>query len=183
MMNRSAEFSPDRLYRRRLDRWWGTGPRVGWLMCNPSTAGEEDDDPTIRKVTGFSARWGFQGFTVINVFDLVLTDSSQLHKAQYPVTPRNGEIIAAVCKDIELLIVAWGCESVMKRMTKRGMDPLFTVKAIQAANDWLPVECLGFSKSGNPYHPLMLAYDTPRVAFECGSDVRVSNLQQERSLA
>lgn len=173
MMNRSAEFSADRLYRHRLDRWWSPGPRVGWLMCNPSDAGEEKDDPTVRKTIGFTARWGFMGLTVINPFDLILTDSAQLPKAAAPVSARNVDVISQVAIDVELLVVAWGCESVMKRMVKRNFDPMWALRLIRGVNPALPIVCLGKSAGGCPYHPLMLAYATERIPFEVCPDVRV----------
>jgi hypothetical protein len=166
MMHRSAEFSADRLYRRRLDRWWAPGPRIGWLMCNPSDAGEDKDDPTVRKCTGFTSRWGYCGFTIVNPFDVVLTDSNLLHRVAEPASARNAEVIAAVARDIELLVVAWGCESVMRRIAKRGLDPRDSIRLMLRANPNLDLQCLGTSPAGNPYHPLMLAYATPLIPFE-----------------
>lgn len=166
MMHRSAEFSRDGLYRHRLDRWWGNGPRVGWFMLNPSIAGDLSDDPTVRKCIGFTSRWGYSGFTVINPFDLVMTDSRQLPLADHPCSYRNAAVIDAVANDVELLIVAWGCEDVVRRMVKRGMDPVAHVRRIQSARPMLPIECLGMSAAGCPYHPLMLAYSTARIPFK-----------------
>jgi hypothetical protein len=166
MMFRSAEFSPDCLYRHRLDRWWGPGPRVGWFMLNPSDAGAEFDDNTVTKCIGFTARWGFQGLTVINPFDLVLTDSRQLPKADRPCSDRNAQVIDAVADDVELLIVACGCEAVFRQFVKRGLDPMKHVRRIRRNHPILPIECLGLSKTGHPRHPLMLAYSIARMPFE-----------------
>ena len=107
---RSAELSPDRKYRRRLDRWWAEGPRVAWLMCNPSLADEVRDDPTVRKCVGFTMRWGFPGLTIINPFDLVCTNPADLVLSQYPATLQNGIAIGKVARAARLLVVAWGCE-------------------------------------------------------------------------
>lgn len=170
MMQRSAQFSPDRLYRHRLDRWWGTGGRVGWFMCNPSDAGEERDDPTVRKCIGFTARWGFDGLTVINPWDRVLTNPEGLLKTAVPCSRTNGTVIAAVIDDIELLICAWGCSSVVKKMRSRGMDPMEMVRIIRRGRPELPIQCLGRTDFGEPRHPLMLAYSTPREPFEVNID-------------
>ena len=99
---RSAELSPDRKYRRRLDRWWAEGPRVAWLMCNPSLADEVRDDPTVRKCVGFTMRWGFPGLTIINPFDLVCTNPADLVLSQYPATLQNGIAIGKVARAARL---------------------------------------------------------------------------------
>ena len=52
-----AVFSPDRAYRYLLGRQWHPdGACMRWIMLNPSTAGATGDDPTSRKVRGFSYR-------------------------------------------------------------------------------------------------------------------------------
>lgn len=165
-MHRSAEFSPDRRHRYRLDRWWAPGARVGWFMLNPSIAGVEEDDPTVRKCIGFTARWGFTGLTIINPFDVICTDSHVLPALIDPCSDHNAAVIDAVARDVELLIVAWGCENVVRQMAKRGLDPKDHVRRIRRNHPVLPIECLGKSPAGVPYHPLMLAYSTPRFPFE-----------------
>lgn len=166
MMHRSAEISPCGLYRTRLDRWWAPGPRVGWFMCNPSTADAEEDDPTLRKCIGFTSRWGYSGLTVINPFDLRSTDPRALLTAREPISPRNEPVVLAVAGDVGLLIVAWGCETVMRSMQSRGHDPAALLRRIRELHPLLDIECLGLSKKGNPYHPLMLPYSTARRRFE-----------------
>jgi hypothetical protein len=166
MMNRSAEISPCGRYRTRLDRWWGDGPRVGWFLCNPSTADAEEEDATLRKCIGFTARWGYNGLTVINPFDLRSTDPRALIIAQQPASPRNDGVALAVAGDVDRLIVGWGCETILRSMELRGHDPARLLRRIREVYPLLTVECLGRSKTGNPYHPLMLAWSTPRARFE-----------------
>jgi hypothetical protein len=166
MMHRTAEFSADRFYRHRLDRWWGPGPRVGWFMCNPSDAGEESDDPTVKKCIGFTARWNYSGLVVINPWDMVLTYPEDLPRALVPCSPVNGKFIAQAVNEIDLLIVAWGCSIVVKKMRGRGMDPNEMVRIIREGRPELPIQCLGRTDFGEPRHPLMLAYSTPREPFE-----------------
>ena len=163
---RSAELSPDRKYRRRLDRWWAEGPRVAWLMCNPSLADEVRDDPTVRKCVGFTMRWGFPGLTIINPFDLVCTNPADLVLSQYPATLQNGIAIGKVARAARLLVVAWGCEDTIRKMAKRGLDPLMTLMYIHSINLALPIRCFGLTSAGTPRHPSRLPDSTLLEPFE-----------------
>lgn len=165
-MNRSAEFSLDGKYRRRLDRWWSDGPRVGFYLLNPSIAGSDKDDPTVRKCTGFAARWGYSGITVVNPFDLICTDPRGLLKADLICMPANVETVLKVAAEVDLLIAGWGCNSIVKQLRKRNYDPMDLLRRVRRARPELRIECLGRGKDGEPKHPLMLAYNTPQEKFE-----------------
>ena len=71
-------FESVRMYRYVLTRSWAEGSMVVWVMLNPSTADARVDDPTIRKVMGFSRRWGYAGCVVVNLFGLRATDPKAL---------------------------------------------------------------------------------------------------------
>lgn len=64
----SARISRCGTYRCELRRWWRAGPPVAWLMLNPSTADGLHDDPTLRRIIGFTYRWGFGGLVVVNLY-------------------------------------------------------------------------------------------------------------------
>ena len=68
-----AWFSSDR--RRRWLLSWGGPRRLPWIMLNPSLAGSQAHadnlDPTLRRVRGFSLAAGWDGFDVLNLYDLV----------------------------------------------------------------------------------------------------------------
>jgi hypothetical protein len=50
-----AVFSDDREYRYRLWRTWDVDkPTAAFVMLNPSTADETENDPTIRRCIGFA---------------------------------------------------------------------------------------------------------------------------------
>lgn len=159
-----AVISPCGKYRYSLTRKWGIGDsKVTWLMFNPSTADAWSDDPTIRKCMGFSMRWGFHQLEVVNLFGFRTTDPKMLRYAKDPFGPGNiRHIIGAVCSSAAV-VCAWGCESELHRLRKMGRDPFRAIS--ESIIPKMTLTCLGQSKTGNPYHPLMLPYSTPVNGF------------------
>ena len=41
---------------------------IMWIGLNPSTADEQQLDPTLRRIRGFSQTWGFTAFVITNLF-------------------------------------------------------------------------------------------------------------------
>lgn len=162
-MNKSAEISVCERYRYRLYRSWADGPFVVFLMFNPSTANAEMDDPTIRKCMGFAERWGYGGIAVVNLFALRSTDPREVGKVSFAeaVGPDNDDAILKVCATAGEVITAWGCGQHMRTRLDRAIKVLRSIKATYPD---LPINCLGRGKDGQPRHPLMLAYSTPKVA-------------------
>lgn len=161
-MTRTAELSPCGKYRYRLERTWNPAlPRCAWVCLNPSTADAERDDPTVRKITGFSARLGYGGFVLFNVMALRATYPSDLRKHSNPRGPGNEAWeIAEACREVSTdpPIIAWG-----QIHRDFGGYALEVVRALKVAR------CLGYTKSdGQPRHPLMLAYSTKLETVDVG---------------
>lgn len=166
LMLKSADLSEDGIYRYKLGRLWESSkPACGWLMLNPSTADADIDDPTIRKCIGFASRWGFGEIQVVNLYGYRSTSPKQLFEIHDPMGPKNWEHIHYVCSFCNVLIAAWGCESVIKQLNRRGLNAYDTISQIHYRFPNLQIQCLGKSPNGNPYHPLMLSYDTQRKDF------------------
>ena len=173
-MQRGAKFSKDRSRRFVLWRIWNkTKPMMMWVMMNPSIAGETVDDHTIRKCIGFAKRWGFGGFFVVNRFALVSTKPEFLLSYALNETCElllhdadNMYWIRHTVKRCEYAICAWGCESVSLRLQRQfGVQPDTIPNYIKFLKPSMKIECLGISPKGTPYHPVMLAYDLPRIPF------------------
>lgn len=148
---RGAQLSGDGRYRYTLTRSWEhapgwkrTAPAV-WVMLNPSTADHEVDDPTIRRVVGFSRDFGFSQAIVVNLFALRATDPSALARADDPVGPLNDAVLATIAEGAGLIVAAWGAH------------PFAQPRAAQV-RELLggQVMCLGHTKAGHPRHPLYL---------------------------
>lgn len=107
-MNRSAFLSECGVYRYELTRTWGDGDRLLWIMLNPSTADADLDDPTIRRVIGFSRGFGYSGAIVANLFALRSTDPKALRTHPDPVGPANNAMLAQLARRSPFAVCAWG---------------------------------------------------------------------------
>lgn len=150
---RAAIYSDCERYRYALTVHWADGPRLLYVMLNPSKATELANDPTIERCERRARQLGYGSFGVVNLFGLRETSPAKLKAARAPEGPENmGEIEAAVAQCNHVL-AAWGvhgvhrnqCEIVTPRLRKLG-KPLFH---------------LGLTMQGHPRHPLYISYKTP----------------------
>jgi hypothetical protein len=153
-----AVFGGGGLYRYMLHRAWQRGTLAVWIMLNPSTADARFDDPTIRKVTGFTQRLGHAGFIVVNLFGRRATDPRKLRDAGDQVGPANANMLRAALRYSDTRIAAWG--RFPSRAERELAQPLRAL-VMQAS----PM-CFGRTADNEPRHPLMLAYDTTFERFD-----------------
>ncbi len=154
-MRRSAIISDDGSFRYELRRQWAESPLLGWVMCNPSTADANVDDPTIRRCMRFADQWGYGGIVVRNVYAFRATNPRNLHAASDKWGPDNGPHLR-LAGDEPLTICAWG-----NNVPRNEGD--ITQQMLAAAGATLAH--LGLNSNGNPKHPLYLAADTAPVMW------------------
>jgi len=152
VLRRGAVFSRDRRYRYRLTRRWADGPTACFVMLNPSTADHRVDDPTVRRCIAYARRWGFGGLVVVNLFALRSTLPGALLTAVDPVGPGNDRHVARACREASLVVAAWGAH--------RSVRARAGAVAALLGN----AACLGWTRAGEPRHPLYLRRDArPRA--------------------
>ena len=157
----SAVLSPCGRYRYRLSRAWDYDrPPATFLMLNPSTADANQDDPTIRRCTGFAKTWGLGGIVVVNLYALRSTDPAGLWADGIdPVGPLNDRWLATAATDAALadspLIAAWGANARHSR-----------VEAVLDLAHMDRLHALGVTKAGQPRHPLYLRADAAPTPWE-----------------
>jgi hypothetical protein len=163
-----AQLSECQQYRYWLTREWCESPtsRLVWVMLNPSTADANVDDPTIRRVVGFSKREEAHAAMVLNVWALRATDPKDLHARRGAFEPENLEYIERLV-DGQKVVVAWGSSVAVGP----GLSKVRQILQRKAASVW----CLGYTKGHGPKrlgrqprHPLYLRADTPLEPFDWG---------------
>jgi hypothetical protein len=106
-------------YRYALHRQWSPEPPMVFIMLNPSTAGSDNDDPTIRRCIGFAERENRGGIIVVNLFAYRSPSPAALAQRlkdlgpESAVGPKNHEAIKAALEASRrstepLVVVAWG---------------------------------------------------------------------------
>lgn len=150
-------------YRYRL--WRGEGPALLWVMLNPSTADASENDPTIRRVRGFTQREGFARFDVVNLFGYRASKPAVLSHMPLAMAVGDGDFYIAEClRDAACVVVAWGGSGPSALTRERVGTVLAAIK--EAGHQPM---CLGVTKSGHPRHPLYVRGDTPLQPFNEGA--------------
>lgn len=147
----TAVYSDCERYRYALTRVWdGKGRRVSFVMLNPSTATEVQNDPTVERCERRARTLGYGAFRVTNIFALRSTDPKGLYKTDDPIGPANDAAISEACDWADDVICAWGTHGALHDRGK-AVETLVRVQGTPTFN-------LGLTKAGHPKHPLYLPY-------------------------
>ena len=137
------------------------GPLFLFIGVNPSTADATADDATVRKWIGFTKKWGGSRFIVGNVFAFRATDVKALASVDDPYGPDIGDHITSIIEDADILVPCWGNTTKVPPQLQDAFDVLMDA----LVSSGKPVRHFGQTNAGDPKHPLMLAYDTPLLAW------------------
>lgn len=150
-----AKFSDedDPIYRYLLARFWVNSERyLNYILLNPSTATEQQDDPTVARCKTRAALLGYDGFIVTNLFALRSTNPKNLKKVRDPIGPENNQTLVGVADDADMIICGWGQHG---KLHGRSEEALAELKARYPRK----LYALKISDDGTPWHPLYLPYD------------------------
>lgn len=146
-----AIYSDCERYRYALTRIWDeAGRKVTFVMLNPSTATEVQNDPTVERCERRARALGFGSFQVTNIFAWRDTDPKNMRAATDPIGPENDAHILAASDWADQTICAWGTHG-------RHLDRGATVQTLLSA-DRRDLFHLGLTKNGTPKHPLYISY-------------------------
>lgn len=147
----TAIYSDCERYRYSLTRVWDTkGKRVMFVMLNPSTATEVQNDPTVERCERRARTLGYGAFQVTNIFAWRDTDPRAMRAAAEPIGAANDAAILEGADWADTVIAAWGTHGAH---LNRGAE---VETLLRSRNHDL--FHLGLSKGGHPKHPLYLPY-------------------------
>ncbi|MFY2824456.1 DUF1643 domain-containing protein [Ruegeria sp. MALMAid1280] len=147
----TAIYSDCEKYRYSLTRVWDAGGRKAlFVMLNPSTATEVQNDPTVERCERRARALGFGAFQVTNIFAWRDTDPRKMRAAVDPVGPKNDAAILDGVEWADQVIAAWGTHGAH-------LDRGPAVETLLRGTGQ-PLFHLGLTKDGHPKHPLYIAY-------------------------
>lgn len=149
-----AEFSKDGRYRYALWRFWnwraardGNARSVMFIMANPSTAGGQRDDPTIRKCAKYAQGWGYDGMYVGNLYARIATVYIKSEMTEKNLIGDKADVWLGIMRNSSVVcIAAWGF-----------MGGYHPERATAVRAMFPELHHLGLSKDGLPKHPLYLS--------------------------
>ena len=154
-MKNTAELTVCRKYRYALWRTWDSSkPYVLFVGLNPSTADENDDDPTLTRCINYSKLWGYGGVCMANLFAFRATDPRLMKKVKNPIGPENNIWLKKLANEAGLIIAAWG------------NDGSYLGRSEQVKKILPKLSCLKINKSGEPAHPLYQAADLQPIPMD-----------------
>lgn len=153
-----AVYSDCEAYRYLLTRVWDDAlPRALFVMLNPSTATEVQNDPTVERCERRARALGFGAFRVTNIFAFRATDPRAMRAVADPVGPENDAAIRGSLDwagdPADRIVCAWGTHgahlgrgaAVERLLRESGRD----------------LHHLGLTAAGAPKHPLYIGYAQP----------------------
>ena len=137
-----------------------------FIGLNPSKANAVENDRTLIRVINFCSRWNYKNIYMINLFGLISKSPLKLSKVKDPVGEKNDLIALKVLefwsKNANCdLWLGWGDKG---NLYSRDFIILNLIKKFSNLNsneNTKRILTLGFSKKGNPRHPLYL----PKESF------------------
>jgi hypothetical protein len=157
-MYKGAIFSSCKKHRLQLWREWDSNlPKVLFIMLNPSTADDQQDDPTLRRCIDFAKQWGYGGLYVGNLYSLRAVDPKTLLKVSKFSHRDNYKHLVNMVQQCQLVVYAWGNYPIIKKL---GI-PLNVFNHLEQK-----LYCIALSKTGTPKHPLYLKNSLTPIPFE-----------------
>ena len=167
----TAVFSKDRVYRYLLTRRVGVQDSTClFIMLNPSTADETQNDPTVTRCIRYARRWGFGKLEVCNIFAYRATNPKELytpHPSHWPsfmttmyafiVGPDNNDHITNAIHRADRVVCAWGNHG---ELYGRGDE----VREMVEDGGKYPM-ALKITKKNQPVHPLYQRGDAELIVW------------------
>ena len=118
--------------------WDESKPYAMIIGLNPSTADENENDPTITRCINFAKSWGYGGVCVTNLFALRATVPSDMKTSNDPIGTENDAWLYKLAREAAIIVAA------------RGNDGSYLNRSGEILGALLNLHCIKMNKSGEP---------------------------------
>ena len=143
----TAYFSPDHAYRFLLTRSWHDRKlALTSIGMNPSSAGMDRDDGTIRILERLAIAQGYGALRMLNSDPLVSTDSGALDRPpDAAAAAENDRVIMNNLRTADAILCCWGVINRTRHLDLQAM--------VFRHCGGAPIYHLGLTQGGFPHHP------------------------------
>ena len=147
----SAIYSNCKTYRYALTKYWNkNGKRLLFILLNPSTATEKQNDATVERCERRSRLMNYGAFRVCNLFAFRTKEPKIMKKQKDPIGRHNDQIINQSIKWADDILCAWGSHG-------KYLGRSFELENFLKSQTY-EIFHLGLTKDRLPKHPLYIAY-------------------------
>ena len=139
-----------------------------FVGLNPSRADGNRDDPTLRRLQGFSHQWGYHHLVVLNLFARISSSPSWLRRCKDPIGAENNQHLHQwfhlwALQPTWDLWLGWGAFGGLMQRDEVVLKMLNGVSDQRGHHP--PPFVTGVTKAGYPRHPLYLPSGVQRSAW------------------
>lgn len=123
-------------------------------MLNPSTATEQQNDPTVERCERRARAGGYGSLIVLNIFAYRATDPRDMKAVFDPIGKENNKFIELTLmlsrSESTDIVCGWGTHGSFMDREKQVFEMFRKYRVVPKALDW--------TKHGHPKHPLYVPY-------------------------
>lgn len=148
------------------------GRTLCFIMLNPSTGTDSEDDRTIQKCKKFAKYWDYKHMRIVNLYAARATNPKDLRTMVInPVGEgdKNDEMIRQVLSDLksgDRVVCAWGGTNVRNKGTRIKKVHEMLLRDCQATE----ICALKINRNGSPRHPLYVSQDVAVLDYPIPQD-------------
>lgn len=133
------------------------------IGINPSIANKETSDKTISRVMKYAQKFGYDSFQMINIYPLRATNFNNLPKSFNEELHKHNLIeIKKAIKNASAILCAWGNHIYGREYFKICYNDILNI----ILKTTIPIYCLGVTKYGHPFHPLLRGIPVPEKLID-----------------
>ena len=164
-----STFSKDKKYRYELHRIWDqNAPTVLFILLNPSSADDTENDLTTTRCINFAKEMNYGGIYIANLYAYISTNPDELKNVADPVGSENKKYIEELVKKVKTVVYGYGPKTLDSNPEPEWLKELVNEPF-----------CFKKTKEGYPWHPRSIEKTCTFVPFREAKIPKLAKLTLE----